>query len=177
MWLGARAHAQEVFTRDFVMLKTIEVRTLSEEETLELGRRIGKILRPEDVVLLLGDLGAGKTRLAKGIVSAATGVCPEEVVSPSFTLINRFEGRFPVHHADLYRIDADQIEGIGLEEALVEEGALIVEWAEKAPVLDPDALRVVIAYGPEEQTRRILIQWTEEGTWNERIKDVVISGS
>jgi len=174
LWLGARAHPQEVLARDFVMLKTIEIRTLSEEETLDLGRRIGKILRPEDVVLLLGDLGAGKTRLAKGIVSAATGVSPEDVVSPSFTLINRFEGRFPVHHADLYRIDADQIEGIGLEEALVEEGALIVEWAEKAPVLDPDALRVVITYGPEEQGRRILMQWAEEGTWNERIEDVTM---
>lgn len=159
------------------MLKTIEIRTSSEEETFELGCRIGKILRPEDVVLLLGDLGAGKTRLAKGIVSAATGVSQEEVVSPSFTLINRFEGRFPVHHADLYRLDADQIEGIGLEEALIEAGALIIEWAEKAPVLDPDALRVLITYGPADQARRILIQWVEEGIWNERIKDVVMCES
>jgi tRNA threonylcarbamoyladenosine biosynthesis protein TsaE len=152
------------------MLKTMEIRTTSEEETIRLGLRIGKMLRPEDVVLLLGDLGAGKTRLAKGIVSAATGVSPEEVVSPSFTLINRFEGHFPVHHADLYRIEADQIDSLGLEEALAEGGALIVEWAEKAPVLDSDALRVVITYGPSEQDRRILIRWKEEGAWDDRIE-------
>lgn len=152
------------------MVKSIEIRTFSEEETFRLGLGIGTILKPEDVVLLVGDLGAGKTRMAKGIVSGATRVSPDEVVSPSFTLVNRFDGDFPVHHADLYRIEAEQIEGIGLEEALEEGGALIVEWAEKAPLLDPDALLISIGYCADEQERRILIQWTEEGSWDERIE-------
>ena len=156
------------------MLKSLEISTFSEEETFQLGLAIGTILKPMDVVLLVGDLGAGKTRLAKGVVAGATGVSPDEVVSPSFTLINRFEGEFPVHHADLYRIETDQIEGIGLEDALAEGGALIVEWAEKSSLQGPDALVVIIGYGSNENERRILIQWHEDGAWNERIETGIL---
>ncbi len=95
------------------MCERLEIETSSEEQTIELGAAVGKILRPGDVVLLVGDLGSGKTRLAKGIVAAATGVSPDEVVSPTFTLINCFEGDFPVHHADLYRLEPDAVGGIG----------------------------------------------------------------
>lgn len=166
------AAPRKVVRGDLHMLKTIEVHTTSEEDTYRLGRSIGEILKPEDVILLLGDLGTGKTRLAKGIVSAATGVDPEEVVSPSFTLVNRFEGPFPVHHADLYRIEADQVDDIGLDEALAEEGALIIEWAEKMPNVAPDSLQVVISYSLDPDSRRIILRWPEHGSWDERIGTV-----
>ncbi len=99
-----------------------EIHTTSELETIRLGAAVGTILEPLDRVLMIGKLGSGKTRLAKGMISAATGVSQNDVVSPTFTLINRFEGHFPVYHADLYRIESDQIDGIGLEDA-AEEGA------------------------------------------------------
>ena len=103
-----------------------EIHTSSEEETIRLGEAIGRLLTSGDTILLVGELGSGKTRLAKGIVSAATGVLYDEVVSPTFTLINRFEGTFPVHHADLYRLHTDQIDGIGLDDALEEDRKSVV---------------------------------------------------
>jgi tRNA threonylcarbamoyl adenosine modification protein YjeE len=156
------------------MLKSWEIETRSEQETIELGRALGIILRPGDIILLEGELGSGKTRLAKGIVSAAAGVSPDEVVSPTFTLINSFEGNFPVHHADLYRLDADRIEGFGLEETVDEGGALVVEWAEKIRGFGDDPLRILIlssdAGGDD---RRIVLEWNEEGSWAERIDNAV----
>jgi tRNA threonylcarbamoyl adenosine modification protein YjeE len=134
-----------------------------------LGAALGEVLRPGDVILVEGDLGSGKTRLAKGIVSAATGISQDEVVSPTFTLINSFEGPFPVHHADLYRIDGDPTEGIGLDETVEFGGALIVEWAEKIRGFGEDPLIVIIRPGTEENSRRILLKWDESGSWAGRI--------
>jgi tRNA threonylcarbamoyladenosine biosynthesis protein TsaE len=155
------------------MVRTLQIKTTCHEETIRLGRAVGRVLEPGDVVLLIGDLGTGKTMLAKGIVSAATGVDQDEVVSPSFTLINRFEGGFPVHHADLYRIEGDQIQGIGLEDALDEYGALVVEWAEKLPDLDGEPLTIFLQYADEERCRTIVLQWPEQGSWNQRILSVL----
>ncbi len=151
------------------MLKTHEIQTLSEEQTIELGCRIGRVLEPCDVVLLEGDLGTGKTRLAKGIVAAATGVSQDDVVSPTFTLINRFDGDPPVHHADLYRISADQVHGIGLEDALDERGALVVEWADKLVDFAEDHLRILILFAEEENARRIILEWSEHGPWANKL--------
>jgi tRNA threonylcarbamoyladenosine biosynthesis protein TsaE len=109
----------------------MKIHSSSEQETIRLGEALGTILKPLDTVLMIGQLGSGKTRLAKGMISAATGVSQNDVVSPTFTLINRFEGDFPVYHADLYRIESDQFDGIGLEDALEDGGALIGEWAER----------------------------------------------
>lgn len=150
-------------------LQTLGLKTCSESRTIELGAAVGRILQPGDTVLLLGELGAGKTRLAKGIVSGATGVPQEEVVSPTFTLVHRFEGPFPVHHADLYRLDAGHMEGIGLDDALDEDGALVVEWAEKIQGFHPDPLTIRIRYGDEEDAREIELEWTEPGSWGERL--------
>jgi tRNA threonylcarbamoyladenosine biosynthesis protein TsaE len=151
------------------MVKEFEIITSSEEETISLGATMGAMLRPGDLILLIGELGAGKTRLAKGIVSAATGIDPEEVVSPTFTLINCFEGPFQVCHADLYRIDSQQIEGIGLEDALDDGAALIVEWAEKILDLDEDPLRIYIRYYEEENRRQFRLEWSEGGAWDIRM--------
>ena len=153
------------------MSKSWEILSGSEDETLELGYIVGRVLRPGDAVYLIGELGAGKTRIAKGIVSGATGVSPDEVVSPTFTLVNTFEGEFPVHHADLYRLAPDQVETTGLEEAL-DDGAVIVEWAEKAVELAEDPLHVVISYANDEGSRRITLAFRSDGSWPVRLDDI-----
>ncbi len=147
-------------------MKRFEIITPSEGETIRLGAAIGKLLRPGDMILLIGELGTGKTRLAKGIISVATGIDPDEVVSPTFTLVNCFEGPFQVCHADLYRIDSGQVDGIGLEDALDDGAALIVEWAEKIRDLHQDPLTIFIDYGQEENQRFFRLEWLETGVWN-----------
>ncbi len=105
--------------------------THSEAETTRAGVELAADLAPGDVVLLIGDLGLGKTVLARGI-AAGLGVDPSEVHSPTFTLVNQYRGRIPVHHVDLYRIDRESDMGeLGLEEILGGEGVAIVEWGER----------------------------------------------
>ncbi len=106
--------------------------THSGEETQDLGTRLGRLLSSGDIVLLFGDLGAGKTTLTQGI-ARGMGVNPDEYVrSPTFTLVNEYAGKFPIYHIDLYRLDSlAEIENIGLEETLFGGGVSIVEWAEK----------------------------------------------
>lgn len=102
-------------------------------ETFDLGQRIGLQLRGGEMLLLDGPLGAGKTIFAKGI-AAALGIDPEEVTSPSFTLVNSYAGRLPLFHLDLYRLDegAYAAHAVDLEELLSNELAVIVvEWAER----------------------------------------------
>lgn len=152
---------------------TVTIRTRSEDETIGLGAAVGRTLRPGDIVCLMGDLGAGKTRMAKGIVSASTGVARDEVVSPTFTLLNLFEGTFPVYHVDLYRIQSDQIPEIGLEDSLDESGAVILEWGEKDRFLDGEKLLVTITHGTEETARTIVLQWSADGAWQDRMNDVL----
>src|SRR5579863_7261704 len=111
--------------------------THSEEETIELGRRIARTLPRRAVVLLIGNLGAGKTTLAKGIVSGLGAAPPEEVSSPTFTLIHEYgEGR--VYHIDLYRLDRpEQIATLGLEEIFDRDAVVLIEWGERFPALMP----------------------------------------
>jgi tRNA threonylcarbamoyladenosine biosynthesis protein TsaE len=105
--------------------------TRSEAETVSLGRTLAAELRPGDVVLLEGVLGAGKTALARGL-AAGLGVPEEEVRSPTFTLVNPYDGRVPVYHVDLYRIENPRdLEELGLEELLGTDGVAIIEWAER----------------------------------------------
>lgn len=109
--------------------------TRSEEETIELGRKIAAQLPKRAVVLLIGNLGAGKTTLAKGIISGLGAAAPEEVSSPTFTLIHEYGG---VYHVDLYRLDrAAQVAGLGLEEIFDREAVVLIEWGERFPELMP----------------------------------------
>ena len=104
----------------------------SPEETLQLGKSLGSSLIPGDIILLNGDLGAGKTHLTQGI---CYGVGLDEgsyIRSPTFTLINEYKGKLPIYHIDLYRIDnLEEIYFLGLEEILFNQGITIIEWAEK----------------------------------------------
>lgn len=106
--------------------------THSAAETLVLGENLGKLLEPGDIVLLFGDLGAGKTLLIQGIARGLGLKENEYTRSPSFTLINEYQGRIPIYHIDLYRIESfSEIENLGLEELFSSKGATLVEWAEK----------------------------------------------
>jgi tRNA threonylcarbamoyladenosine biosynthesis protein TsaE len=108
--------------------------SLSEEETLELGRNLARGLKGGELILLEGDLGMGKTVFARGL-AVGLGIPEDEVRSPSFTLVNEYEGgRCPLFHVDLYRLDdGDDLEGLGLEELTEGGGVVMVEWGEKLP--------------------------------------------
>jgi len=111
-------------------------RTASEAETIELGARLARQFE-RGVVLLIGNLGAGKTTLAKGIVSGLGAAEPEEVASPTFTLIHEYgEGR--VYHVDLYRLDEPrEVESLGLDELFERDALVLIEWGERFPQLIP----------------------------------------
>ncbi len=115
--------------------------THSEEETIDLGRRIAKELPNRAVVLLIGNLGAGKTTLAKGIISGLGAAGAEEVVSPTFTLIHEYGPRDNsrrVYHIDLYRLETrPQVETLGLDEIIDLESVVLIEWGERFPDLFP----------------------------------------
>ena len=118
-----------------------EFLTRSPEETIELGRRLAQELKPPAVVLLIGDLGAGKTTLTKGLVAGLGAADEEEVTSPTFTLVHEYGGerirkdrQAPhVYHVDLYRIEtAQEMATLGLEDLVSDhQGIVIVEWGEK----------------------------------------------
>jgi tRNA threonylcarbamoyladenosine biosynthesis protein TsaE len=110
--------------------------TDSEEETIELGRRIASTLPTRAVVLLIGNLGAGKTTLAKGIVCELGAAEPDDVSSPTFTLIHEHGPR--VYHIDLYRLDRpEQVATLGLDEIFDRDAVVLIEWGERFPQLLP----------------------------------------
>ena len=110
--------------------------THSPEETIELGRTLAARLRPPKLVLLRGELGAGKTTLVKGIAAGLGAAAPEEVTSPTFTLIHEYRGeQATVYHIDLYRIETErELATLGIDELLRDERSLVLmEWGEKFP--------------------------------------------
>jgi len=112
-------------------------RTASEAETVALGERLARELPPRGVVLLIGNLGAGKTTLAKGIVNGLGAAAPDEVSSPTFTLIHEY-GKGRVYHVDLYRLDEPrEVATLGLEEIFDRDAVVLIEWGERFPRLLP----------------------------------------
>ncbi len=106
--------------------------TNSPEETLQLGKSLGSSLVSGDIILLFGDLGAGKTRFTQGICYGLDLDKENYIRSPTFTLINEYTGRLPIYHIDLYRIEnQEEIYSLGLEEILFNQGVTVIEWAEK----------------------------------------------
>jgi tRNA threonylcarbamoyladenosine biosynthesis protein TsaE len=127
-----------------VTRKTIT--TQSEEETFEAARELGATLSTGDVVLLFGDLGAGKTAFVRGL-AGGLGAERDDVTSPTFTLVQEYRGgRLPLIHADLYRLnDPREIEELGLDE-IAADGVLAIEWADKLPQPPEGAIDVRIAH-------------------------------
>ena len=130
-------------------------RTHSEDETIELGRRIARELPRRAVVLLIGNLGAGKTTLAKGILHGLGVAEPEDVVSPTFTLIHEHGGG-RAYHVDLYRLEtAAQVATLGLEEILDRDAMVLIEWGERFPELLPERRFEIRLTAEGENSRRI----------------------
>jgi len=114
-------------------------RTASEEETVALGERLARDLPAKQVVLLIGQLGAGKTTLAKGIVKGLGAAQPEEVSSPTFTLIHEYGRDGRVYHVDLYRLDElRELATLGLEDLFEREAVVLIEWGERFPEILPE---------------------------------------
>jgi tRNA threonylcarbamoyladenosine biosynthesis protein TsaE len=111
--------------------------TQSEEETIAAGEKLAAELPPKAVVLLIGNLGAGKTTLAKGIVKGLGAAPPDEVSSPTFRLIHEYSPS--VYHIDLYRLDReDQVATLGLDEIFDRTAVVLIEWGERFPRLMPN---------------------------------------
>lgn len=137
----------------------LEVNTESSEETLRLGQVLGNLLQKGSVVALLGELGTGKTVLAKGLAKGLGVQNEREITSPSFVLVNEYHGRIPVYHLDLYRLQsAEQIEDLDWEEFISGSGVTIVEWAEKAArLLPPDRIDVHLRWVSLQERKLVFI--------------------
>ena len=132
--------------------------TSTPEQTVALGVELSRQLRPPAVVLLTADLGGGKTTLAKGLISGLGAAPPEDVLSPTFSLIHEYEGPPKVYHIDLYRLDRNpQVESLGLDEIWDEDAIFIVEWGEKfAPLLPADRTEIqILDRGGDEREIRV----------------------
>jgi tRNA threonylcarbamoyladenosine biosynthesis protein TsaE len=114
-------------------MKTQEFVTSSAEETTALGRSLVSILTPPKLVVLRGDLGAGKTTLVKGIAEGFRAASADDVTSPTFTLVHEYHGpEANIYHIDLYRVDTPaQLETLGLDDLIAENSILLIEWGEK----------------------------------------------
>jgi tRNA threonylcarbamoyladenosine biosynthesis protein TsaE len=114
-------------------MSTREITTHSADETIAFGRTLTRLLAPPKLVLLRGDLGAGKTTLIKGIASAFEAASEENVTSPTFTLVHEYRGPLAnLYHIDLYRVDTPrQLETLGLDDLVAEDSILLIEWGEK----------------------------------------------
>lgn len=135
-------------------MESLKLTTRSPEQTQLLGVHLGELAREGDVLLLTGELGAGKTCLVQGI---ATGLGVREYAfSPSFVIVREYHGRLPLYHVDLYRLDrAEEIADLGLEEYFLGDGVCVVEWAEKGrEVTPPENLLITIHYIATSQTAR-----------------------
>ena len=132
--------------------------TNNAQETEQLGEKLGRVLTPGSVLAYTGDLGAGKTAFTRGLARGLE--IPERITSPTFTIVNEYEGgRLPLFHFDMYRLgSSDELFDIGWEDYLVRGGVCAVEWSENVDdVLDSDTIRVDIRRGESDDQRRITI--------------------
>jgi tRNA threonylcarbamoyladenosine biosynthesis protein TsaE len=135
---------------------TIRMISTSEEQTYNFAKDLAETLSMPAHILLYGDLGAGKTVFAKGLAEGFGVHNVDEVSSPTFTLINQYEGRMKIYHIDLYRIETGALNGLGLEEIFDDaNAAVIVEWADRLGSFEtPGAIPVFLSY-VDEHSRRI----------------------
>jgi tRNA threonylcarbamoyladenosine biosynthesis protein TsaE len=136
-----------------------EITTHSAEETIAFGRTLAALLTPPKVVLLRGDLGAGKTTLVKGIAAAFEAAAEEDVTSPTFTLVHEYRGpRANLYHIDLYRIDTPrELETLALDDLRSENSVLLIEWGEKFARLQHERDVEIALDRQSENERRIRI--------------------
>ena len=119
--------------------------TNSEEETAGAGERLGATLKAGDVVLLFGDLGAGKTAFVRGI-ARGLGASADDVSSPTFTIVQQYSGAGPtLFHVDLYRLNPDEVDDLGLDDLVSGDGVVAIEWAERWRGRPDDVVEVRLA--------------------------------
>jgi tRNA threonylcarbamoyladenosine biosynthesis protein TsaE len=135
-------------------------RTDSEDQTIALGEKLAAELPPKAIVLLIGQLGAGKTTLAKGIVKGLGAAAPDDVSSPTFTLIHEYSPN--VYHIDLYRLDTPaQVATLGLDEIFDRRAIVLIEWGERFPELMPTDRIEIRLRTTDESSREIEVQWSQ----------------
>uniref|UniRef100_A0A7C4JSJ2 tRNA threonylcarbamoyladenosine biosynthesis protein TsaE n=1 Tax=Thermodesulfobacterium geofontis TaxID=1295609 RepID=A0A7C4JSJ2_9BACT len=145
----------------------IETISNSEEDTINFGKKLGFFLKPGDLILLYGDLGSGKTTFVKGLAESLEVNQDFYITSPSFSLINIYEGKYTIYHVDLYRLDTLEVEDLGLWEYL-NEGIVIIEWADrlKTPLKD-DYIEIFFEFLDYSKRK---ITFVGYGEWQELLK-------
>lgn len=137
--------------------------THSAEETIELGYKIGKKLKPGDIIAMQGTLAAGKTTITKGIAKALN--ISDTITSPTFCLISEYEGSMPLYHMDVYRLDScEDFINLGTDDMLYGKGVSIIEWSEKIMEELPKKT-IVLRITPKEDNSRLI----EIENWNEEV--------
>ena len=133
-----------------------ELVTRSEEETVAAGARLAASLQAGDVVLLYGDLGAGKTAFTRGLAQGL-GAPADDVSSPTFTLVQEYRGTVTLYHVDLYRLEEAEVDDLGLDELVLGDGVVAIEWADRWRDRPNDAIEVHIEPAADEEQRRIVV--------------------
>jgi tRNA threonylcarbamoyladenosine biosynthesis protein TsaE len=138
---------------------TREFTTSSAEETIALGRELAGMLAPPKLVLLRGDLGAGKTTLVKGIAHAFQAALEEDVTSPTFTLVHEYRGpSATLYHIDLYRVDTQrELETLGLDDMMSKNSILLIEWGEKFARFERERDVEIALERTGEERRRVVV--------------------
>ena len=150
------------------------IRSDSPKDTHKIGRRIGTKAQSGDVLLLVGDLGAGKTTLTQGILWGLGGT--EYARSPTFVLVNEYPARLTMYHMDLYRLNSiEEIEDLGLDDYLYGNDLCVVEWADKAPGYFPVNHAVVQLEVIDDQTRRVTV--SSETAYLDRLVMAIAGGA
>jgi len=151
--------------------RKVEITSLTPQETERLGFLLGEILTRGDIIALAGELGTGKTTLVRGM-ARGMGFEDGEVASPSFTLVNEYQGPYPLFHIDLYRIkDEKELLGIGYEEYISGDGVAVIEWADRVPQAVPrESLRITLRYLDDE--RREIVLWGQGDRYEKIIEEL-----
>src|ERR1035438_1700974 len=148
--------------------KTHEFTTQSGADTVEVGRKLAKLLKPPQLLLLRGDLGTGKTTLVKGIAQALDAAEPDEVTSPTFTLLHEYDGTqngkpVKLYHIDVYRLEGErQLETLGLDELLTPDALVLVEWGDKFKSIRKKATGEIAIASAGGDARKITVTLKEE---------------
>ena len=151
----------------------LRIELADESETERLGRAIASAVRPDDVLGLVGPLGAGKTRLARAIAEGM-GVDPRDVSSPTFVLIHEYEGRMPVFHFDAYRLDGPAaFEALGVSDYWEAGGVCLVEWADRVAALLPESTAYLTIEPTGATSRQIDIRGADSSSFVERLQQAL----
>lgn len=150
----------------------MELISKSPEQTMALGRKLGELMSSGNVICVYGNLGAGKTYFAKGL-ALGLGIS-EHVTSPTFTIINEYEGRIPFYHVDAYRLtEEEEAYELGLEEYLYGRGVTLIEWPERVNSLLPDEyLQLFISLSNEGDDVRVLEFQAKGQSYEKLIKEL-----